>query len=90
MSGPTTVISGYRPPDEKWLKMRAVFEACEEAGIEPPREVSEFFQWRTPDDNGIEVEIASREYQADMCDIWEVKVADIPSDITVIRFTNSY
>ena len=40
MSMSTNVI-GFAPPDDKWLKMKEVYDSCIIAGVNVPREVVE-------------------------------------------------
>lgn len=48
-------VEAFRPPDDKWRAMRAVWDACAAAGVAPPDEVSKFFDWKEPDDRGVVV-----------------------------------
>lgn len=89
MSASTHVI-GFMPPDDRWRRMKAVWDACAAANIDPPAEVDEFFGGEAPDDTGREVEIPHRRWQADMSEGVEVDVAALPDGVTVIRFYNSY
>ncbi len=41
------------PPDEKWKKMKAIWDSCSEAEIECPKEVWDFFGHETPDKDGV-------------------------------------
>lgn len=50
-------VVGIRPPDTKWKKMKAIWDACLDAGIEVPSEVEEFFGGQGPHQEGIVVEI---------------------------------
>jgi len=50
-------IVGVRPPDAKWKKMKAVWDACEAAGTDVPAEVDEFFGDDGPSPDGIGVEL---------------------------------
>jgi hypothetical protein len=89
---------GIKPPDETWRKMVAVYDACADAGIDPPRDVENYFAGDRPDDAGVIVEDATlrdcgavREWtDGDMREGIEVDLTKIPKDITVIRFINSY
>lgn len=89
-----TNIVGFRPPDEKWKKMKAIWDSCNEAGIEPPAEVDRFFNGIPPDGSGVEVEIENtsccRKYQEEMRSGYEVEIAKLPKDIKIIRFWNSF
>lgn len=40
--GMSTRVYGIILPDEKWKKMKSVYDACRAAGINPPLEVEEF------------------------------------------------
>ena len=51
--GMNTHISGFKPPDEKWKKMKAVMDACLRAGIPCPEEVRDFFGPEEPDKAGV-------------------------------------
>ena len=54
----STHIVGFKPPDEKWLKMKAVYESCHEASIDPPDDVMRFFGYEDPSESGVLVNIA--------------------------------
>lgn len=95
--GMSTGIRGFKPPDEKWQKMKAAWDACEAAGTDQPKAVGEFFRWDRPDDAGVavperELEAcgALRRYTADAVDGYEVDVTKLPPDVKIIRFTNSW
>ena len=83
----STSIVGFRPPDEKWRKMKKVWDSCSTAGIEPPEEVSKFFEWEPPDDAGVEINLegtsAVREYNAESRYGYEVVIAEL-RDYTLI------
>jgi hypothetical protein len=96
MSMATHVI-GFKPPDEKWRKMKAIWDACMAARVDPPKEVDEFFGGEPPDDSGVEVDErkliecgAIREWKEEMRSGFEVDVSKIPDDVAVIRCHNSY
>lgn len=91
----STHIVGFRPADDKWRKMKAVYEACEAAGTAIPPEVIRFFCNEPPGDKpGVEVEVedhkAVKPYSADMRDGFEVDLTKLPQDIKMLRFYNSY
>lgn len=89
MSMSTSVI-GFKPPDAKWKKMKEVWDACRAAGIDPPKEVSEFFEWMDPDPNGVEVDLPAAEWSDDGRAGFEIEVSKIPKGVTIIRFYNSW
>ena len=92
--GMSTHVVGFRPPDEKFQKMKAVWEACEKAGVRPPREVDDFFKGERPDENGvvvpIERSICVREYKSDSEEGFEVDVTKLPPDVKIVRFYNAW
>jgi hypothetical protein len=89
-----TVVIGFRPPDEKWKAMKAVWDACEKANTPIPNEVMKFFNDGRPDPAGVEVRLegtpAVKEYCADMADGFEIDVTKLPAGLTIVRVYNSY
>lgn len=93
----STHVVGFKPPDDKWKKMKEVWDACEAAGVEPPLKVSNFFNDEPPDALGVEtseVELARlgaiREWKAEMREGYEIFIDKLPKDVKVIRVFNSY
>ena len=88
--GMSTHVIGFRPPDEKWKAMKAVWDSCKAAGVDPPKGVNEFFDWQEPDAAGVEVKIKAREWSDDSREGYEIDVESLPKDVKVIRFYNSW
>jgi hypothetical protein len=88
--GMDTHVAGFIPPDEAWQKMKAVWDACDAAGIEVPADVEDFFDGESPDPAGQTVEIPHRDWKDSDCEGFEVAVADLPPQVKVIRFWNSW
>jgi hypothetical protein len=88
--GMSTHVEGFVPPDEQWQQMKAVWDACAAAGIDQPSEVDEFFDGQEPDPNGQEVEIPHQDWQNGHSQGVEIKTEDIPKNVKVIRFYNSW
>jgi len=89
----STHVIGFRPPDEKWERMKAVWDACVLGEIPIPHEVQEFFDDREPDEAGVEVQIQFHKWvdtKFGSAQGVEVDVRDLPADITIIRFYNSW
>ncbi len=86
----STHVVGFRPPDEKYQRMRAVYEACERAGTSTPQEVLDFFEGEEPSDNGTILPIDSIEYKGYMSEGLEVDITSLPKGVKVIRFYNSW
>lgn len=96
--GMSTHVVGFKPPDEKWERLRAVWDAYAAAGVRPPAEVGRFFQGESPDAHGVEVTTEQSLEECGALHEWadfsregyEINVSKLPSDVTVIRFYNSY
>jgi len=92
--GMYTFVRGFREPDEKWLKMKAVWEACEEAATDIPDDVIDFFDDEEPDEAGITVDLEEHEcckkYEAEGDSGYEIDISKLPKNITKIRFYNSW
>lgn len=86
----STHIIGFAPPDETWLKMKAIWDACEAAQLDPPEEVGEFFGYTDPDPAGVEVEIPYSDWANRSREGFEVALKDIPKHVKTIRFYNSW
>ena len=90
----SSYVKGIKPPDAKWRKMKAAYDACVAAGAPVPDVVDDFFDGETPDDAGVVVDledcVAVKRYSVDRCDCFEVDVTKLPRDVTTIRFVNSY
>lgn len=89
MSTSTHVI-GFKPPDEKWLQMKAVRDSCISAKVNIPQVVDDFFNNDDPDELGVEVELPTHAWSDDCREGFEVIVSEIPSDVKVIRCYTSY
>lgn len=93
--GMSTHIVGYRPADDQWEKMKAIYDLCEETGIEIPHKVNKFFDYEPPGDKpGVEVEIEEHEsvskWSGNGRSGYEIDVELLPKDIKVIRVYNSW
>jgi hypothetical protein len=88
----STRIVGFRPPNEKWKKMKAAWDACEAAGVMPPKDVRDFFEGDEPDAAGVVVDIRQAVTPVDknMTDGFDVDITKLPKDVNIIRFENSY
>jgi len=88
-------VIGFQNSDEKFQQMKDVWDACEKAGVKPPTEVSEFFDYEAPGVRGRPVAIEGtpccRKWnEEEMQDGFEVDVTKLPEGVTVIRFYNTY
>jgi len=97
-------ITGIKPPDEKWMKMKAIYDSCNDAGVEAPEEVMDFFADEAPDSKGVLVPLATQ-YDGDLdehhecVEKWdapemtygmELDLSKLPKDIKVLRFSYVY
>jgi len=91
--GMSTHVIGFRPKDELFEKMEAVYNACRLAQVELPIEVEEFFNNSEPDQSGVEVNLSDdcvREFKNDHQEGLEVDIRKLPSQVNIIRFINSW
>ena len=95
--GMSTHVVGFKLADEKWKKMKAVYDTCKAAGVPPPKAVSDFFGDDAPDPNGVEVGQhalvkcgAVVEYQADSSHGFEVHIDKLPPDVKIVRVYNAW
>ena len=88
----STHIIAFRPPDEKFQRMKAAFDACVAAGIDPPQELWAFFNGETPSEEGVEIDISNAVYPwgEDTQEGYQVDLSKLPKDVKYIRFYNSF
>ena len=87
----STFIQGIRPPDAKFQKMYKIWKACDDAGIDIPKEVDKFFNGETPDPKGVIIDLEDLSCCADCGneDYYgvEIDITLLPADIKIIRFS---
>lgn len=90
--GMSTHVVGFRPPDERYARMKAVYDACEAASVAAPDEVADFFVGEPPDYAGIEVEIrdATTEWEGESDAGIDVDLRKLPADVHIVRFVTSW
>lgn len=86
----STHIIGFIPPDDKWEAMKEAYDACRLAGVGIPEEIMEFFNYQAPDPQGVEIELSTSEWSNESSKGYELRVVDIPKNVQVIRFYNSW
>ena len=99
--GMSTHLVGIRDPDERWSQMKTIWDACKAAKVSVPEEVREFFAG-VPDPDGIVIDLSNPFDVAAPAREWvdpdprasrqglEINVSDIPPQVTVLRFYNSW
>ncbi len=89
-------VYGIVPADAKFKKMKELFDRCREMGVEPPKEVWDFFGDEPPLGSGTVVNIGtcvsevqphemSRGFEVDL-----VKLALEFPNVKIVQFTNNY
>ncbi len=93
----STHVVGFKPPDEKWRQMKAVYDACTAAKCRVPQEVWDFFGGDVPDPSGVTVPEghllscgAVKPYTAEMENGYEIDIAKLPADVKIVRVYNSF
>lgn len=88
----STYVVGFRPPDEKWKAMKAVYDSCLSARVDVPKDVEEFFGFSPPDSSGVEVNLkdAIQEWWREGANGFQIEIEKIPKDIKFIRFYNTW
>lgn len=88
----SSFVLGIVPPDDKWLQMKKIADACDAADIDRPSEVDDFFEGEDPDPAGmiIDIENLCREWGEESSMGYELDVAAIPKKVKTIRFYNSW
>ena len=83
---------GFKPADDKWKKMKAVWDACHEARVKLPDEVDNFFEFDQPDEAGVRVDEetlvdcgALSDWEDEDANGFELDVSKLPEDVTIIR-----
>lgn len=92
-------VVGIRPGDEKWRKMKEVYDSCVAAGVLVPTAVQEFFNHEKPDEVGVVIDLGASygekhkcctEYSTEGSSGFEIDVTQIPADVKKIRFYCSW
>jgi hypothetical protein len=90
----STHIVGFKPPDDNWKKMKAIWDACEAGGVNIPEEVLSFFDGEKPDEMGVEIDLEGdpciREIEKESQQGYEVDITRLPKAVKFVRFFNSY
>ena len=91
----STHAVGFKPADDKWNRMKAVWRSCVDAGVSIPQDVLDYFDGEYPGDNpGMEVDLgdACAEYcDSDRgCDGYQIDVTLLPEGVRYIRVYNSW
>jgi len=90
--GMYSYVRGGKPADQKYKDMALVWSSCTKIGIDVPKEVYNFFNGEEPDGDTIWIDISEcvTEESEDGEELFTVDLKKLPSDITLVKFTNSY
>jgi hypothetical protein len=88
--GMSTHVIGVCGVDDQYIRMKAVYDACEDAGVGLPSAVADYFRESAPDQSGRLVEIPSRRWEDESREGFEVDLATLPDEVKTIRFYNSW
>jgi hypothetical protein len=87
-------IVGLRPPNDKWKKMKAIYDSCVAGEVPIPKAVEDFFNGEPPDATGVKVplpgHISVKAWRDDSAEGIEVDVTMLPKGVTILRFYNSW
>lgn len=85
-------VEALMEPHDSWVKMKAVWDACEAAGVGVPDEVAAYFHDEIPEGEGPVVQLqTSRNYRTGDPVVYglEIDVKDLPKGTRTIRFVVS-
>lgn len=92
--GMSTHVIAFAEKDQRWHQMKAIWDACELAGVEKPKEVEQYFGPDGPDDAGpreVNIRACVSEWKDNFAaEGFEVDLKKLPSNVTKIRFYNSW
>ena len=88
-------IEGVKPPGTKWLHMKKIWDACNEGGVDAPKEVMEFFDYSPPDEIGVVVDEkglgdAVSRSDKEMTDGYVIDLSKLNKDIKYLRVYMAY
>lgn len=95
--GMSTHIYGIKPDDKKAEEYRQIRDMCKKAGVQAPVEVRAYFENTETTDEGLVVEEkilfncgAVYTYNGDGKSGFTVHLDQIPKDVKILRFVNSW
>jgi hypothetical protein len=80
-------LYGIIPKDEKYEKMKAVWDTCKDADIPIPEEVNEFFDWQDPCELKTTISLYGCEcykYNYDN-ETTDIEIDKLPKGVKIIR-----
>jgi len=89
----STCVYGFRPANDKWEKMKAIYDAYVAADLQVPDSIRNFFSWCEPSEYGVIVRLPTgclREHRGNDEASIDILLKELPEDMTVIRVVNSW
>lgn len=90
----STHVIGIVAVNAEYQKKYKAYKACEDAEVDIPQELIEFFNGESPDPNGMVIDLRKnpcvKKYSADMIDGFDIDLSKVDKNIKIIRFYNSY
>lgn len=83
-------IQGIIPADEKFKKMKALYDQCVELNINVPMAVEFFFNGNEPSEEGITIELPKDsiiQHSSDHGESYVVDLRKIPENVKLISFS---
>ncbi len=93
MSMSSSMIFLRDKADLQYQKFLEVLLTCQKAGVDPPKEVDDYFGGDGVDndpESPLEVSFNPREWSGDMSEGFEIDIDEIPPGVKTIRFVNSW
>lgn len=89
--GMSTHVIGYTSENnEKYQKYLKILRSCQEADVDLPEEVDEYFEDTDHPEEVLSKDLPLTEYSDECSAGYEILVKDIPEGVEKIRFYNSY
>ena len=82
----STRVIGIKKTDEKFYKMKAIYDSCVAADVEIPDTVFNYFGDEEPNEKGVVVEIPDEALIGDWEYNIEVDLSKLDKDISILKF----
>lgn len=86
----TSVVLLRSKDDPTYQKNLKVLMACKEAGIDPPKEVDDYFGGDGDPEYPLETAFEPREWHNESASGFEIDLNELPPEVKTIRFFNSW
>lgn len=82
------VFTGHKSPDKQWYAMRAAWDACREAGIKVPSEVTAYFAGKYPANEPV-IDVDIKRYVQEITysggKLFEINIKTLPSAVNKVQ-----